>query len=644
VGTRAHPGSWRWLAWLSLGAVLNVLPAAGAPAATPVEGQSWTNTLGMKFVPAGSPGILFCIWDTRVEDFRAFVKETNYDATQNMRSMNRDGWSGGTTTWMNPGFIQTEDCPVVGVAVIDGNAFCAWLTQKEQSLGKLGPNQIYRLPRDDEWSRAVGKSFYPWGNDWPPPPGSCNMAGREADADGWQHKEHVFVNYEDNFPRTSPVGSFKPNAFGIYDMAGNVIQPAQASDSHWLRRGSAWDSTQSSQMLSDATGSVGRVSGRTSDHGFRVVLVVNPNLVPPLGATPMTAAPESSAPAASPGPPPPPAQLPADLERAVVLIRGDRSTGTGFLVKTPDGPTVVTNLHVLFDNPNLQILPNFGPAIPMLSLKGAVDRDLAMISVKDDNFTCFDLAKDVGHSAKIGDAVITPGNSEGGGVMLNTAGRLLGIGPERIEFDNPVFHGNSGGPVFDVGSSQVLGVVTEAEKVDVSNEVDGASFKNPGSAIRSTMRYFGLRLDTVPGWETYDWNRYLEETAFIEKFHLLNRCLDSYLNTTNSSSAEGGDDEGPLDPRLYLKDDKIKRANDNYFSLARGADSSQSNAARQELLSDLSDLANTEVEQMQNMANFYSFEQQLAKDELAYRKALRDELDTIGASTDRLFHLPRASN
>jgi S1-C subfamily serine protease len=79
--------------------------------------------------------------------------------------------------------------------------------------------------------------------------------------------------------------------------------------------------------------------------------------------------------------------LTTDQARAVVLIKGDNSEGTGFLVKTADGPTVVTNLHVISDNPNLKITTNTGQQITVLSLKGASDRDLAMFAIKDQNYS-----------------------------------------------------------------------------------------------------------------------------------------------------------------------------------------------------------------------------------------------------------------
>jgi formylglycine-generating enzyme required for sulfatase activity len=106
-------------------------------------------------------------------------------------------------------------------------SFCEWLTRKERKEGRLSEHQFYRLPTDIEWSQAVGleqeegntpmekalsdkyKGIYPWGIQWPPPPGVGNYA----------HTLQV-----DDFEYTSPVGSFPPNRFGLYDMGGNVRQ------------------------------------------------------------------------------------------------------------------------------------------------------------------------------------------------------------------------------------------------------------------------------------------------------------------------------------------------------------------------------------------------------------------------------------
>jgi Trypsin-like peptidase domain len=297
---------------------------------------------------------------------------------------------------------------------------------------------------------------------------------------------------------------------------------------------------------------------------------------------------------------------------------------------------VVTNIHVISNNPNLKITTNTGAPITILSCKGAIDRDLAMIAIKDGSFSYLTLATDVGGTVQPGDEVITPGNSEGGEVMLNTDGKVLGIGPDRVEFDNPIYHGNSGGPVIHVKSGKVIGIVTEGVKVDVSDELDKASFANRNSAIAHSMRYFGFRLDNVPGWEPYDWNRFQNETAFLDQFDQRNRCLDSFLNAPN--------DDKPEDI-LWEEDAKIVKADDSYFDQASGdADASQKMDADRVVWAEISDIAGIDMDAIQNPNNFYSFDRQRAKDEIAYRKALKKELNEISDSVSRLGSLARKSN
>jgi hypothetical protein len=232
----------------------------------PVAGQPWTNSLGVKFVPAGTDGILFSVWDVRVKDYAAFVTANpEYDAG---------------TDWKNPGFTQTENDPAVNVTWNDAHAFCAWLTKKEQAEGKLGPSQSYRLPTDTEWSKAVGlgdegtgtpndkdskiKDVYPWGTQWPPPQGAGN------------YDESLT---HDGYANTSPVASFAANKYGLYDMGGNVWQWCEDwSDNdqrYRVLRGASWFNSTPDYMLSsdrflDVPGY------RSNVFGFRVVVVVSP--------------------------------------------------------------------------------------------------------------------------------------------------------------------------------------------------------------------------------------------------------------------------------------------------------------------------------------------------------------------------------
>jgi Trypsin-like peptidase domain len=333
------------------------------------------------------------------------------------------------------------------------------------------------------------------------------------------------------------------------------------------------------------------------------------------------------------------------------MIEGDNADGTGFLVKMPEGPAIATNLHVLAANPHLRIHTNTGAEITVTGLKGAADRDLALLSIQDDHYSYLDLNRNITGTVRIGDEIITPGNSEGGGVVLNTHGSVVALGPDRIEFSNPIYHGNSGGPVFHPKTGQILGVVTEALKVDTGNDLDKASFASRNSAIKASMRYFGLRLDTVSKWEIYNIDQFLNETTFLKEFHRQSRRLDSYLNSTEKTDAKAAtsdsedDDAGLPNSKLYLTDAKIVKANDDFFQEVRGgADGAQRLDALRNWLFTLNSVADTGVAQMQNPNNFYQFDQQRVREELSYRNALKKELDSCGDDISRVESLGHRSN
>jgi hypothetical protein len=326
---------------------------------------------------------------------------------------------------------------------------------------------------------------------------------------------------------------------------------------------------------------------------------------------------------------------------AIVLVKGDNSEGTGFLVHMPDGPAVITNIHVVSNNPNVKVTTNDGRQIPILGYKGAADRDLMMMTIKDDHYSYLDLATDVDNLVHIDDSVITPGNSEGGEVMLDTDGAVRGVGPQKVEFSNPVFHGNSGGPVLHVNSSKVIAVVEGAYAVNPSDALDRASLADSKSAIAGSMRYFGLRLDTVPKWEPYDWNRFLAETLFLRNFHEASRSLDSVLNGSRYERANlavsNGDEDFPS-ARYFLRNDRLKSLMEDYHQRTTDVDKSEQMDVGREVVSDLQDMANTDMDVIQRADNFYSFDLTLAKREIEYRSALKKELDNMGDHLSDLGH------
>ncbi len=128
-------------------------------------------------------------------------------------------WSGlpGAKPWaLNPaaswdhlGFPQDDTHPAICLSWADANDYIAWLSKTT--------GFVYRLPSEAEWeyaARAGTTTAFPWGKK-----GSHEYANYGADS-GWTG----IATGRDKWAGTSPVGSFPPNAFGLYDMPGNVMQ------------------------------------------------------------------------------------------------------------------------------------------------------------------------------------------------------------------------------------------------------------------------------------------------------------------------------------------------------------------------------------------------------------------------------------
>jgi hypothetical protein len=324
----------------------------------------------------------------------------------------------------------------------------------------------------------------------------------------------------------------------------------------------------------------------------------------------------------SPTPSPTPTQLPTQLtaeqEQAIVTIKGDRAEGGGFLLETSGGTVVMTTLSLLAHNPNLSISDRAGRVIEISSLQGATDRDLAMIGVKGAAGSKLQLATDFANTVQTGDALLTAANASTA-APVDQGLRLLAIGPQRLALDHLQGHPEVGGPILQASSGRVVAVLDAAAPTVDTGDLDKISFVTRESAAARLTDCFGLRVDNVAGWEAFDWNRFEVETAFLDQFRETSLHLDSYLNAGNKRMAS----------KLWTSNDKIKTANDNFVQDSAGGDNSQRMAAMRSLLFELNIVADTDRDQIQQPANFYTFDQQRARDELAYRQALKAELDGL---------------
>ena len=144
-----------------------------------------------------------------VAQFRRFVEAMGYITEAEQGDSGGFGFDGKKGlvqrkefNWKNPGYKLQDDCPVTMLTYDDAFAFVFWLNDNDKAGRK------FTLPTEAQWEYACrAGTTTPY------------YSGAEEDdlkAIGW------YAGNSDN--SAHPVGKKKPNAFGLYDMSGNVFE------------------------------------------------------------------------------------------------------------------------------------------------------------------------------------------------------------------------------------------------------------------------------------------------------------------------------------------------------------------------------------------------------------------------------------
>ncbi|MBL9127544.1 MAG: protein kinase [Verrucomicrobiales bacterium] len=238
--------------------------------------RSWTNSLGLRFVPIAGTKVLFCSTEVSVADYRVFHK------------------SSGRTD--NPFALHVpetrENHPMHEVSWRASVEFCDWLTRRERADHRLAPNQSYRLPHGFEWMEAAklvrkeiattyrsteetskGSASNSWWPNTRPDPSTANLAGSEMH-DLMRFGDTVVLKmFRDGFPTTAPVDELRAIA-GLYHLIGNVREwttdPGRKPNTK-LRRGASWYSFGTDDLMIDTARELdGDLGDRET--GFRLVI------------------------------------------------------------------------------------------------------------------------------------------------------------------------------------------------------------------------------------------------------------------------------------------------------------------------------------------------------------------------------------
>jgi formylglycine-generating enzyme required for sulfatase activity len=230
-------------------------------------------------------------YEVTVAQFRAFSEATQRVPHGDCRVATGSGWGRlADRSWVNPAgaMAPAESEPVVCVSWDDAQAYVSWLTAQT--------GHRYRLPSESEWEYAArgGTATARYFGDRDSDESSvlsvaCDYANvYDASAVRDLHFNYPSARCNDHHTRQAPVGSYKPNAFDLYDMIGNarewiqdcftasyVGRPADARAWEWggctLRgvRGGSW-ATRPMESRSAFRGYENQAT-RQADLGFRVV-------------------------------------------------------------------------------------------------------------------------------------------------------------------------------------------------------------------------------------------------------------------------------------------------------------------------------------------------------------------------------------
>jgi hypothetical protein len=213
---------------------------------------------------------------------------------------------------------------------------------------------------------------------------------------------------------------------------------------------------------------------------------------------------------------------------SIVLIDTASGQGTGFMTSINDLPFVITNLHVLADAKDLRVRTVAGARISVSTAFAARGHDVALLRVESIP-TGLTMAQDVFNTSRIGDEVVVVGNRLGGGVLTQEVGRVIGLGPDRIEVDAAFQPGNSGSPILNLRTGEVIGVASYLQEVAIHGGRAVTTGEGGMPSRELTTRWFGFRYDSVTQWERIDWGEWQRQTRQLQEYQETSEALLALL-------------------------------------------------------------------------------------------------------------------
>ncbi len=264
---------------------------------------------------------------------------------------------------------------------------------------------------------------------------------------------------------------------------------------------------------------------------------------------------------------------------SIVIIKGGKSVGTGFVAKSGTNKYIYTNVHVLMGNNKMRFTNKDGKKIKPLSIETTAGRDIVRLKIKGENIKALNIAKPPANDTPI--AVC--GNSGGSGVIRTLYGKVIGVGPEKVETNAKFISGNSGSPIL-LENGDVIGIAAYVQQANVNWINTNTPF--------SVTRRFAYRIDNIEKWKNISPRTFVKESKILaereEKLESLINVLSVWANNPYWNRIQIND-ELPRAMTLWI-DNQNEWVEHNWmrFKSTRGRQSNVKNLSR-ELIKELDD-------------------------------------------------------
>jgi hypothetical protein len=290
---------------------------------------------------------------------------------------------------------------------------------------------------------------------------------------------------------------------------------------------------------------------------------------------------------------------------SIVFVTGSEAAGSGFIVRAGTSSFLITNAHVAAGIRDASFTALDGTVMTGSAPSVAVGEDLFLMKIPAGGKR-FQLMLNVEKNVSIGDPVVVLGNAQGAGVVNTLMGKIVGIGTDLVEVDAPFVPGNSGSPIIDLKTGQVIGVATYM----MFDPFGAGGFGIFGS---HSVRRFGYRVDSVKSWQPVDWIGFRAQAASMEEIEKrTNQIAEALMSMAWGKGVPTPDETQEINDALRAWHGIIKK----------GGHWPQKETASENLATTLKNACESDMQGADNAFTYDYFKRELSK-----QKSIRDQME-----------------